>query len=266
MCTPSPLRRSSTRCTQRRPGSSGRCGRSAGWCTPGAIRCGTCGGLTWSTAAARPYRPRSRGPAAAGGGRSASPTRRPEMVNPGIANRPLSLRTRTAAAARDLQPGYFAFVMATGIISTGTFLFGPTWLSRALLAAASAGLVVLTALLAARVAFFRSSLVADVKAPERVFGFFTITAGLDVLGVRLAAAGHPLTAAILSGLAAAVWLVLTYGVPASLLLARSRDCVLGGVNGTWLLWVVASQSLSVAASTLVFAWPSQSGLLATAAA
>ena len=34
--------------------------------------------------------------------------------------------------------------------------------------------------------FFRSSVAADVQAPDRVFGFFTITAGLDVLGVRLA--------------------------------------------------------------------------------
>ena len=155
--------------------------------------------------------------------------------------------------------------MATGIISTGTFLLGPSWLSRALLAAASAGLVVLGAALLTRVALFRSSVAADIQAPDRVFGFFTITAGLDVLGVRLAAAGHPLATAILAGLAAAGWLALTYGVPASLLLTRARDSVLGGVNGTWLLWVVATQSLSLAASTLVPAWPSQSGLLAPAA-
>jgi tellurite resistance protein TehA-like permease len=97
--------------------------------------------------------------------------------------------------------------MATGIISTGTFLLGPSWLSRALLAAASAGLLVLAAALAARLVFFRSSVAADIKAPERVFGFFTITAGLDVLGVRLALAGHPLATAILAGLTATAWLV-----------------------------------------------------------
>jgi len=38
----------------------------------------------------------------------------------------------------------FAFVMATGIISTGTFLLGPSWLSRALLVVAAAGLAVLS--------------------------------------------------------------------------------------------------------------------------
>ena len=173
---------------------------------------------------------------------------------------------RAAAAVRDLHPGYFAFVMATGIISTGTFLLGPSWLSRALLAADSAGLVVLSAALAARLAFFRSSVAADIQAPDRVFGFFTITAGLDVLGNRLALAGHPLGTAILAALAAAVWLLLTYGVPASLLLSRTRNSVLGGVNGTWLLWIVATQSLSVSAAVLVQAWPSQSALLAPAAA
>jgi tellurite resistance protein TehA-like permease len=75
---------------------------------------------------------------------------------------------RTAAAVRDLHPGYFAFVMATGIISTGTFLLGPSWLSQALLAAASAGLVVLGVALVMRLAFFRSSVAADIQAPDLV--------------------------------------------------------------------------------------------------
>ena len=176
--------------------------------------------------------------------------------------RPVS---RAAAAIRDLDPGYFAFVMATGVISTGTFLLGPSWLSRALLAVASIGLVVLSVALGVRLVIFRSSVAADIQAPDRVFGFFTIVAGIDVLGLRLQAAGHPLATAILAGLAALVWLVLTYGVPASLLLDRERDSVLGGVNGTWLLWVVGTQSLSLAASVLVPTWPSQSGLLAPAA-
>jgi tellurite resistance protein TehA-like permease len=173
---------------------------------------------------------------------------------------------RIAAAVRDLHPGYFAFVMATGIISIGTYLLGPSWLSTALLAVACAGLVVLAVALAARLFLYRSNLAADIRAPDRVFGFFTITAGLDVLGARFAAAGHPLTTAILAAVAAAFWLVLTYGVPASLILTRTSDSVLGGVNGSWLLWIVATQSLSIAAATLVPAWPSQAGFLAPVAA
>ena len=66
----------------------------------------------------------------------------------------------------------------------------------------------------------------------------------------------------MAGLAAAVWLVLTYAVPARVLLARADDSALGGVNGTWLLWVVGTQSLALAAAVVVPTWPSQSGLLA----
>jgi tellurite resistance protein TehA-like permease len=189
---------------------------------------------------------------------------RPQDLLGGAAGRSRS-PGRAASAVRDLHPGYFAFVMATGIVSVDGFLFGPAWLSRALLVAASAGLVVLSAALAIRLAVFPANVAADIRAPERVFGFFTVTAGIEVVAVRLTAAGHPLATAILSGVAAAAWLLLTYGVPASLLLGRAQDSVLGGVNGSWLLWVVATQSLSAAASTLVPAWPSQSRLLADVA-
>src|SRR5215469_1953199 len=178
--------------------------------------------------------------------------------------RPLSLG-RAATLIRDLNPDVFAFVMATGIISTGTFMFGPSWLSEALLVIASIGFVVLMVALVIRLARYRSRAVADFRAPERVFGFFAVSASCDVLGTRFASAGHPIVTTVLACLAATVWFVLTYAVPASLLLAGPRESVLGGVDGTWLLWVVGAQSLSTDASILVPLWPSQSGLLATAA-
>jgi tellurite resistance protein TehA-like permease len=60
--------------------------------------------------------------------------------------------------------------------------------------------------------------------------------------------------------------VLTYGVPASLILTRAADSVLASINGSWLLWIVGTQALSVAAATVVPAWPSQARLLAPFAA
>ena len=172
---------------------------------------------------------------------------------------------RAAAVVQGLSPGYFAFVMATSIISTGTLALGPSWLSRVLLVIAVAGFVVLAIALAIQLAFFRPGMAAGLRDPDQAFGFFAITAGADVLGVRLAAAGHPLATAVLASAAAVAWLLLTYGVPANLLLARSSDSVVGNVNGTWLLWVVATLSLSLAASTLAPVWPSEDGLLAPVA-
>ena len=52
--------------------------------------------------------------------------------------------------ATEADLGDLCRLLATGIISTGTFLLGPSWLSRALLGAASAGLIVLGAALTAR--------------------------------------------------------------------------------------------------------------------
>lgn len=167
-----------------------------------------------------------------------------------------------SAAIRDLHPGYFAYVMATGIVSTGTLLLGPTWLSRTMLALACAGFIVLVAALCLRLLLFRSAIARDLRAPERVFGFFTIVAGMDVLGVRLTAAGHPLLTTILAIAAGATWLALTYGVPASLFLARRSDSILPSVNGSWLIWVVATQSLSIEATVLIPQWSSRVGLLA----
>jgi tellurite resistance protein TehA-like permease len=152
--------------------------------------------------------------------------------------------------------------MATSIISTGAFALGQSWLSQALLVIAAVGSAVLCVAVAIQLLFFRTMVAADFLNPARAFAFFSVTAGIDVLGVRLATARHPLATAILAGVAATLWLGLTYGVPAGLLVARSHDSAIRDVNGTWLLWVVATQSLSLVASTLAPVWPSQTGLLA----
>jgi tellurite resistance protein TehA-like permease len=169
---------------------------------------------------------------------------------------------RTLTAIRNLAPGSFSFVMATGIVSTAGLKLGPTWLSTTLLAFACLGLVILTLSLLIRITRFPRAVMIDARAPERVFGFFTIVAGIDVVGIRLAASGHFVYTAWLAGVAAVVWLGLTYAIPTSILITRRSDLALEGVNGTWLLWVVGTQSLAIAAATLVGPWPGQVGLLA----
>src|SRR5665213_4514555 len=105
-------------------------------------------------------------------------------VNPDNSKGTAKPLNQMAVAIRDLHPGYFAFVMATGIISTGTFLLGPSWLSRVLLVLACAGFLVLLGALILRLIFFRSSVATDVRSPERVFGFFTIVAAVSYTHLR----------------------------------------------------------------------------------
>ena len=49
---------------------------------------------------------------------------------------------------------------------------------------------------------------------------------------------------------AAVWIVLGYTVPWVAVLSRDERPVVAEANGTWFIWVVASQSVAVAAATL----------------
>ena len=96
------------------------------------------------------------------------------------------MRARVAAAVESLTPGYFALVMATGIISVGLALENVMALSRVLLVVCVVAFVTLLALNAWRFVTFRGAVVDDFMDPRRAFGFFTLVAGTNVLANRLA--------------------------------------------------------------------------------
>lgn len=157
---------------------------------------------------------------------------------------------RFQAAVRGLTPGYFALVMASGIISIGMSLIGATVISDVLLTATATSYVVLLALTVWRLIAFRDQVVSDFLDPRRAFGFFTIIAGTNVLGVRLAIAGHPELTAALLVVAAGLWLVLGYVIPWTAVLGPHARPIIAAANGTWFIWVVASQSVAISAATL----------------
>ena len=157
---------------------------------------------------------------------------------------------RIADAVRTLAPGYFALVMATGIVSVAMDNHGADTLSVILLWLAAAEYLVLVVLSAWRLAAYRSELTADLADPRRAFGFFTFVAGTDVLGTRLAIEAHHHTAVALLAVGWVGWLVLGYVVPWTAVLSQARRPVLQDANGTWFIWVVASQSIAVLAAAL----------------
>ena len=148
-----------------------------------------------------------------------------------------------------LDPGYFALVMASGIVSIGLDVTGHQTLSRVVLGVTGAGFVVLLAAYLARLVFFPAAVRASLKVPGTAMGYFTLVAGVDVAAIRVLMTGHPGIALGLATGAGLLWLGLTYGLPWSVVMS-ARHPVLGEINGTWLIWVVATQSLSVVASAL----------------
>ena len=149
------------------------------------------------------------------------------------------------AGVRDLNPGYFALVMATGILSTAADQDGAAMLSAALLVLTIVCYLVLLAATSWRVASYRAEFLADATDPALAFAMFTFVAGSDVLGARLAAAGYGAIAEILLVLAGAAWLLLSYGIPLALITGRGAASALAGANGTWFLSIVGTQSIVV---------------------
>ncbi|HEY0773905.1 MAG TPA: tellurite resistance/C4-dicarboxylate transporter family protein [Nocardioidaceae bacterium] len=160
------------------------------------------------------------------------------------------LRGRVRGAVEGLTPGYFALVMASGIISVGMDLEGFAVVSAILLGVCAAAFVLLLALTAWRFVAFRSAVNEDFMDPRRAFGFFTFVAGTNVLGVRLGMEGWYWATALLLLFSGLVWLVLGYVVPWTAVLGRQERPVVVTANGTWFIWVVASQSVAVAAATI----------------
>lgn len=171
----------------------------------------------------------------------------------------MSTTDSTAAAAqptglregvRTLHPGYFAFVMATGIVSIAMRDHRMFTISVLMLWIAVIGYIVLVGATIVRIIYFRSEFAADLTDPRRGFGMFTFVAATNVLGTRVAVDHHYVVPAILLALGSLAWLVLGYVVPWTALIGRADRPGLQAANGTWFIWVVASQSIAVLAATL----------------
>ncbi|HRI58018.1 MAG TPA: C4-dicarboxylate ABC transporter, partial [Anaerolineae bacterium] len=84
------------------------------------------------------------------------------------------MRSQLADGVANLFPGYFALVMATGIISVAAWLSGMTPLAWGLLAINVVAYAALCLLLLARLIFFWPRVLADVQSHARGPGFFTV--------------------------------------------------------------------------------------------
>jgi len=155
-------------------------------------------------------------------------------------------------AAADLFPGYFALVMATGIISVACFLLGMKTISFVLLVVNVIAYVVLCSLLLFRLLFFFSRVKADIEDHVRGPGFFTIVAGTCVLGSALLIVADRFRLALVLWVAGIVlWVVIMYTFFTAVTVRENKPSIEAGLNGGWLLAVVATQSISVLGTLLV---------------
>ncbi|MCC6610865.1 MAG: tellurite resistance/C4-dicarboxylate transporter family protein [Burkholderiales bacterium] len=160
------------------------------------------------------------------------------------------MRLRFEHGARDrlrtLHPAYFAMVMATGIVAIAATLHGWAAFGTALFWLNVCFFVALAALTAARVVRHPAAFLEDLQSHSRGVGFFTVVAATAVLGSQAEIqVSAPAWAAGLWVVACMLWVLVTYGILGALTVKAHKPTLQEGLNGGWLVIVVAAQSVSI---------------------
>lgn len=157
------------------------------------------------------------------------------------------LRSQLAA----MHPAYFALAMATGIVAIASHLFGLREFAVGLAWINLFAFPILCVLFIARFAVFPERVVADLKDHGRAPGYFTIVAATGVMGAQTALLHDQIFVAQIFWWACVVlWAACTYTVFAVLTVSEHKPSLEKGINGGWLVAVVATQSVCVLGCTL----------------
>lgn len=147
---------------------------------------------------------------------------------------------------KNLSPAYFALVMATGIISIGTFLMDMRWIANVLFFLNNIFYIILWVLTILRLIWYFKFLKTDLTNHMTGTGFFTSVAGTCVLGVQYILIFEALTIAIaLLIFGVLLWLFFTYTIFTTLTTQQNKPTLDKGITGGWLTAIVATQSVSI---------------------
>jgi tellurite resistance protein TehA-like permease len=161
------------------------------------------------------------------------------------------LVTRWADRLRDLSPAYFGLVMATGIVSLAAFMMGYRLVAIPLFYLNIVQYFVLMTLYGLRLWRYPDRVFGDMFTHAVGPGYFTMVAGTGILANQfLILGGNVAVGAAFWGLAVLLWIGLTYSIFTALTIKRDKPPLDKGINGGWLLVVVATQAISVSSALL----------------
>jgi tellurite resistance protein TehA-like permease len=162
-----------------------------------------------------------------------------------------SASSAAAGGLAAMNPAYFAVVMATGIVSIATELLGARAVAVGLFALNVPFYVTIWVLTLARILRHPREVLADLRHHGRSVGFFTAVPSTSVLGSQFLLIGDNVpVAAALWGFAIVLWAGLIYGILTILTVKPDKPALAEGINGGWLLIVVAAQSVAVLGAQL----------------
>lgn len=174
----------------------------------------------------------------------------------------LFLTLALRSAIENLHPAYFAMVMATGIVSIACELLRMRPLALALCWVNLAVFIALWLLTLARVVKYRARFLADLIDHNRAPGFFTMVAGVCILGSQwLIVLESARIAFALWLLAIVLWMILTYTIFTGVTVKEVKPTLGEGIHGGWLIAVVAAQALAVLGARLAPVFDPESQLM-----
>lgn len=147
-----------------------------------------------------------------------------------------------------LFPGYFALVMATGIVAVASEQQNLGWLAEMLYVITVVSYVVLAVLLVIRMIRYWSNFAADVTNHAKGFAFLTTVAATNVLAsASIVIHGWWDLAWALWWVSLALWAGFAYTTLIAVVIDRDKPGLQGGINGSWFLLTVSTQSIAVVA-------------------
>lgn len=146
----------------------------------------------------------------------------------------------------EMSPGYFAFPMATGIVAISAHDHGLKWVALGLLWLNVATYVVLWGLSLARLLRWPGRFLADLTDHSRGSEFLTMAAASCVLGSQFADVGLARPIAIgLWALGLVLCVGLAYAFFVVMTVREPKPTLEAGINGGWLLVIVAIESVAL---------------------
>jgi tellurite resistance protein TehA-like permease len=150
-----------------------------------------------------------------------------------------------------LPPGYFALVMATGIVSIASFFLGFHELGFVLLWLNTVQYLALIGFTILRFARYKPQFVADLLSPSKGITFLTAAAGTFILGsqfVILLQMSDVGTALWIGGIG--LWILFVSVFFTTVLSSENKPTVAEGITGATLILVVATEGISVLGTLL----------------
>ena len=158
---------------------------------------------------------------------------------------------RVLSAAQTLFPGYFALVMATGIVSIACHLLAIPAAPSVLLGVNWIAYAALFTLTLVRLFKFPAQALNDASDFKRAPGFFAIVAGTCMLGAQtMVVANGSAIATVLWYAGLGLWFLVMYSFFTAMTLSEHKPPLASGISGAWLMASVASQSIAVLRASL----------------